>query len=65
MIRDKNNESMNVMISEDPDSKAEGSFVEETKDNAIKKSKLNIALSFKSNGKMVPRDLTPTTITII
>ena len=56
---------MNVMISEDPDGKAEGSFVEETKDNAIKKSKLNIALSFKSNGKMVPRDLTPTTITII
>ena len=56
---------MNIMISEDQDGKAEGSFVEETKENAIKKSKLNIALSFKSNGKMVPRDLTPTTITII
>ena len=56
---------MNVMISEDPDGKAEGQTVEETKDNAAKKSKLNIALSFKSNGKMVPRDLTPTTITII
>ena len=53
------------MISEDPDGNTDGKFVEETKDNTIKKSKLNIALSFKSNGKMVPRDLTPTTITII